>query len=57
MMTRVMSRESHHRQDRYHARVHIYTDKNSAGSNVVFASHEGLIVGWIGAGDKLTSPS
>jgi len=57
MMTRVMSRESHHRKEGYHARVHIYKDKISAGSNVVVASTAGEI-GWsIGAGDKLTSPS
>ena len=57
MMTRVMSRERHHRKDGHRARVHIYKDKISAGGNVVVASTAGGI-GWsIGAGDKLTSPS
>lgn len=56
MMTRVMSRESHHRKGGHLART--YTkDQISAGGNVVVASTAGGI-GWsIGAGDKLTSPS
>lgn len=57
MMTRVMSRESHHRKEGYRARIYYNRDKISAGGNVVVASTAGEI-GWsIGAGDKLTSPS
>ena len=52
MMTRVMSRERHHRKEGHRARVHIYKDKISAGGNVVVASTAGGI-GWsIGVGDS-----